>query len=723
MRLLVFAALCPLAAQEIEAVSRAIEDAVAKKTIPGAVCLAGQGGRLLHRKPYGVRSYEQPGERMTIDTIFDAASLTKVVATTSAIARLWETGKIDVDRSVTAYLPEYAYPDITVRHLLTHFSGLRPDVDLEPAWSGYDTGIRLALADAPRSKPGEKFVYSDINFILLGEIVRRITGVPVPDFAREQIFVPLQMTDTMFQPPASLRPRIAPTERLKGEVSSLRGIVHDPTTRFMGGVAGHAGMFTTASDLAKFAEMMLSGGGPIFRLETVRMFTSVQSPATQTVRRGFGWDIDSPYSSPRGNLFPIGGFGHTGFTGTSLWMDPGSSTYVVLLTNAVHPVSKGPVSALRRAVADAVAMAVATGQTQTGLDVLISENFAPLESKRIGLITNNTGIARDGKRNIEAMLAGKVKLTALFSPEHGIAGKEDHENIANSKDAATGLPVYSLYEGQRRKPTAESLATVDALVFDIQDIGARFYTYLSTMVNAMEAAAEHNKAFFVLDRPNPINGVTVEGPMLDRDLESFIGIRPMPIRHGMTLGELAKMINDKLPVRADLRVVAMKNWRRTQWWDETGLTWVNPSPNMKSLNGALLYPGVAMLEFNKNYSVGRGTDAPFERISADWIRGPELADYLNARFLPGVRFYPFADGVRIVVTNREAARPAAMGIEIAAALQKLYPGKIDIERCARLIGNRATIDALKAGENPRDIVRRWNLDAFLAQRKLYLLYD
>jgi uncharacterized protein YbbC (DUF1343 family) len=723
MRLLLLAAMTPLAAQEIAAVSRAIEDAIAKKTIPGAVCIAGQGDRLLHRKPYGVRSYETPGERMTIDTIFDAASLTKVVATASAIARLWEMRKIDLDRSVADYLPEYAYRDITVRDLLTHFSGLRPDVDLEPPWSGYETGVKLALADAPRSKPGEQFVYSDINFILLGEIVRRVTGVPLSDFAREQVFAPLEMTDTMFQPPAGLRPRIAPTERLKGELTSLRGLVHDPTARFMGGVAGHAGMFTTAADLAKFARMMLSGGGPVFRLETVRLFTSVHSPPAQSVRRGLGWDIDSPYSSPRGDLFPAGGFGHTGFTGASMWIDPGSNTYVILLTNAVHPVSKGPISALRRAVANAVAMEVAVGQTQTGLDVLIGENFAPFEGKRIGLITNHTGLARDGRRNIDAMLAAKVKLTALFSPEHGIAGTEDHENVANSKDPATGLPVYSLYQGERRRPTPESLANFEALAFDIQDIGARFYTYLSTMVNAMEVAAERGIPFFVLDRPNPINGVTVEGPMLDRDLQSFIGIRPMPVRHGMTLGELARMINEKLPARADLRVIAMKNWRREQWWDQTGLSWVNPSPNMKSLNGALLYPGVAMLEFNRNYSVGRGTDAPFERVSADWIRGPELAAYLNARFLPGVRFYPFADGVRIVVTDRDAARPTVVGIEIAAALLKLYPGKIDLERCAQLIGSRATIDALKAGENPRDIARRWNLESFLAQRKLYLLYD
>ncbi len=709
--------------QQIEGVTHAIDDAIAKGLIPGAVCIAGHGDRILHRHAQGLRSYDQPGDRMRMDTVFDAASLTKVVATTSAIAKLWEQRRIDLDKPAATYLPEYKYPAITVRHLLTHFSGLRPDVDLEPPWSGYETGVALAIADVPQSKPGLKFVYSDINFVLLGEIVRRVSGVPLDEFVAQDVFAPLQMANTLFRPPDSMRHRAAPTERLKGELTGLQGVVHDPTTRYMGGVAGHAGMFTTADDLAKFARMMLSGGGALFRLETVGLFTSNQSPTGQTIRRGLGWDIDSPYSSPRGDLFPIGGYGHTGFTGTSMWMNPSSGTFVILLTNSVHPVPKGPVSLLRRAVANAVALQISTGQTLSGLDVLISEKFRSLQGKRVGLITNHTGLSRDGRRNIDAMLAAKVKLTALFSPEHGIAGKEDHENIDNTKDSVTGLPVYSLYEGQRRKPSDASLRGLDAMVFDIQDIGARFYTYLSTMVNAMEVAAQRKIPFYVLDRPNPIGGVLMEGPMLDADLQSFIGIRPLPVRHGMTLGELAKMINATMKPKAELVVVPMKNWRRSMWWDETGLPWVNPSPNMKSLPAALLYPGVAMLEFSKGYSVGRGTDAPFERISAPWIRGAELAAHLNSRFIPGLRFYPFADGVRILITDRDQVQASLLGIEIASALEKLYPGKIELDRCARLIGSHATIDAIKKGENPGVIARSWDLSAFLAQRRLYLLYD
>jgi uncharacterized protein YbbC (DUF1343 family)/CubicO group peptidase (beta-lactamase class C family) len=712
-----------LIAQEIPEVSRVIEEAIAKKQIPGAVALISHNGKTIHRKAYGLRSLEHPGERMTLDTIFDAASLTKVIATTSSIAKLYEGGWIDLDKPVAVYLPTYEFNAITVRELLTHYSGLRPDLDLEPPWSGYQTGIEKALLDKPTGPPSARFVYSDINFELLGEIVHTRSGFPLDQYAKREIFDPLGMTDTMFNPPPSLRARIAPTEREPGSAESLRGIVHDPTARYMGGVAGHAGMFTTAGDLAKFARMMLDDGGDVFRKATVRLFTRPNSPLGMTAVRGLGWDIDTTYSSPRGDLFPTGGFGHTGFTGTSLWMDPESQSFVILLTNAVHPRRGQPISALRRAVATAAAQAVSRGETLTGLDVLAAQAFAPFKGKRVGLITNHTGLTRDGKRNIDAMLAAGVKLTALYSPEHGIGGKEDHENIGNAKDQKTGLPIWSLYHGEDRSPSSASLANIDLLVFDIQDIGARYYTYLSTLVNAMEVAAKRKLPLYVLDRPNPITGEHVEGPMLDPDKLSFVGIRPLPLRHGMTLGELAKMINAELSPSAKLEVVTMKGWTRSYWWDQTGLVWVNPSPNMKSAAAALLYPGIAQLEYNKNYSVGRGTDTPFERITADWINGTQLADYLNTRFIPGIRVYPIQNGVQFVVTDRNKVQATFLGVEVAAALLKLYPGKIDIDACWKLIGNQATMNALKRGDDPRSIRKEWNLDTFLARRKQYLLYD
>ena len=749
------------------ALDAAIEKAIAAGKTPGAVVLVGQPGRVLYRKAYGERAVEPRRESMSEDTIFDAASLTKVIATTSSIMKLFEQGRVRLSDRVTGYLPQFqgGQSGITVRDLMTHFSGLRPDLDLKPAWNGYETGIRMALADKPRTPPGEHFVYSDINFILLGEIVRVVSGKPLNEFAEQEIFRPLGMSETRFLPPESWRARIAPTEYENGV--PLRGVVHDPTARMMGGVAGHAGLFTTADDLAKFAEMMLNlgeyRGVRVFSPLTVRKFTQPNTPPHQPVLRGLGWDIDSPFSSNRGELFPLGSYGHTGFTGTSLWIDPSTQTFVILLSNSVHPHRRPPLNGLRGEVATIVAAAVGitapasilstaletwqgapklvtarTVETLNGVDVLAADGFAKLQGQRVGLITNQTGVLRDGRRDVDAMLAAQVRVTALFSPEHGIAGREDRENVGNAKDAQTGLPIWSLYAGQRQRPSAEMLKDVDLLVFDIQDIGARFYTYISTLKYAMQAAAEAKLPIIVLDRPNPLNGIDVEGPVLDRDLQSFIGCSQIALRHGMTAGELARWFNGEDQVGARLEVVPVKNWRRADWWDATSLMWIDPSPNMRNFQAALLYPGVAMLEASPNWSVGRGTPAPFEQAGADWVQGAELAAYLNRRFVPGVRFYPtrfvpessnlqgkIVQGVRFLVTDRESFSPVRLGLEIAAALQKLYPAKIDLEANARLIGSREVIRALREGIDPQAIEEQCKprLDEFIARRKAYLLYE
>ncbi len=746
-----------------------VQEAIERDEIPGAVLWVGHKGVVVHRKAYGFRALAPRRERMTLDTIFDAASLTKVVATTSAVMKLFEAGQLRLNDRVTRYLPEFqgGKSEITVRDLLTHFSGLRPDLDLEPAWSGYETGIQKALTDAPVAPPGTRFIYSDINFVLLGEIVRRLGGKPLDAYCGEMIFRPLGMRETMFRPPERLRPRIAPTEILPGQRLPLRGVVHDPTARFMGGVAGHAGMFTTAADLARFAEMMLAGGRRrgvrIFSAATVEKFTTPQSPPHQPVLRGLGWDVDSPYSGNRGELFPLGSYGHTGFTGTSLWIDPATQTYVILLANSVHPKVRPAITSLRSRVATVVAAAldirvpgvrltgynetlVGSGlrrvvarnaQVLTGLDVLVEEKFAPLRGRRVGLITNHTGLTRDGRRNVDVMLEAGVNVTALLSPEHGIGGTEERPDIPHGADPATGIPIWSLYTAQGRRPTPEMLRDVDVLVFDIQDIGARFYTYVTTMAYAMEEAARHGLPFYVLDRPNPLTGVRVEGPLLDKELLSFVGYFPLPLVHGMTVGELARLFNGENRIGADLHVVAMRGWQRGDWFDSTGLVWVDPSPNMRSFNAALLYPGVAMLEASPNYSVGRGTDAPFEQVGADWIRGRELAAYLNARFLPGVRVYPtrfrpassrfagqWIEGVRFIVTDREAFSAARLGLELAGALEKLFPGRLALEANRSLIGNLGVLQALKAGEDPRRIEEEsWAaVKEFLKLREKYLLY-
>ena len=746
----------------------AINDAVTSGLIPGAVLLIGRDGQILSEKAYGFRSLVPDREPMTTDTIFDVASLTKVIATTPCVMKLFEEAKLRIDDPVTKYLPEFqgGKSAITVRNLMTHFSGMPPDLELTPRWSGYETGIQKALMEKPIAAPGQRFIYSDINFLLMGEIVHRLSGKKMPEFAHDEIFAPLGMTESMFDPPESLRPKIAPTQRDPDTNIPFRGVVHDPTSRYMGGVAGNAGLFTTAADMAKYAQMMLNlgtlNGVRIFSPLTVRKFTEPASPADQAILRGLGWDIDSPYSSNRGELYPIGSYGHTGYTGTSLWIDPSTKSYVILLTNVVHPNGIKSLSSLRSRVATAVAASFGidvpgvtltgynetiTGagihrvvprqvDTLTGLDVLEQSGFEALKNRRVALITNQTGLDRKGQRNVDVMLQAGVHLVAIYSPEHGLAGTADAA-VNNGKDTKTGLPVISLYRPDHRRLSPQEMAQLDVIVFDIQGVGTRFYTYSTTMLYALRDASLAHKTFYVLDRPNPLTGTHVEGPVLDEDLESFVGAYNVPVRHGMTLGELATMANAEQHWGADLHVIAMRNWDRGDWFDSTTLTWVNPSPNLRSLNAALLYPGLAMLEANTNYSVGRGTDAPFEQIGADWIDGQTLAQYLNNRFIPGVRAYPTRftpessnfkgrqiEGVRFVITDRESFDSVRLGTEIAAALQKLYPGKIDFDKCRALIGSRRIADELKSGADAGTVVAQEQAEAaeFDTRRQPFLLY-
>jgi uncharacterized protein YbbC (DUF1343 family)/CubicO group peptidase (beta-lactamase class C family) len=749
-------------------------DAIHDGQIPGAVVLVGHDGHVIYRKAFGNRALEPHREAMTVDTIFDVASLTKVVATTTAVMQLVQKGEVRVNDPVAKYIPEFAdngKADITVRNLLTHFSGLREDFDLDPPWQGREAGLRLAFTEKPTFPPGSRFLYSDTNFIALGALVERVTGTMLDDYCAKKIFSPLKMTHTRFLPPATWRPKIAPTEYDENG-KMLRGIVHDPRARRMGGVAGHAGLFSTADDLSKFASALLQGS-PILSQEIIEKMTTPQQPPTAQVLRGFGWDIDSPFSSNRGDLLPVGSFGHTGFTGTSLWIDPTTRTYIILLSNAVHPRGKGSAVALRSKVATAVAAAlpltvdekdevrlksitgyneaqtaarrIATrnGTVLSGIDMLEANNFDPLRSttgkKRIGLLTNQTGVDSQGRRTIDILAqASGISLDAIFSPEHGVTGAMDTIDIANSKDAATGVPVYSVYGAKDadRRPSAEVLKNLDAIVFDVHDIGARFYTYETTLGYFLESAAKADIEMFVLDRPNPITGSFVQGAVSDPGRESFTNYFPIPVRHGMTMGELAKMFNIERDLNARLTVIPMEGWMRGDWYDSTTLSWINPSPNMRSLTEATLYPGVGLVE-GTNVSVGRGTDTPFELLGAPWIKAGELAQYLNARNISGVRFVPLSftpaasvhagkkcEGVNIVLIDRNALDAAELGIELASALHQLYPEQFHIDRMIELLDNQAVFDAIASGQDPRRIAADWQgpLEKFLQVRQKYLIY-
>ena len=734
--------------EKLAAIDAAINIAIAEKKAPGAVFWLERRGQNYH-KAYGQRALEPQPEPMTQDTIFDAASLTKVLAATPAVLLLVERGQIKLDATATSSGPECrgdGKEGITIRQLLTHTSGLRPDVSLKPAWAGYDTAIALACAEKTNSAPGTAFRYSDINFFLLGEIVQRVTGRKLDEFLTREVYGPLKMRDTGFRPSTNRLARIAPTER--GEDGLLRGVVHDPTARRMGGVAGHAGLFTTAADVARYARMMLRGGeldgARIFQPETVQLMTTIQSPDRVAAKRGLGWDIDTPYSRPRGQLFPLGSFGHTGWTGTALWIDPASQTFWILLSNRVHPDGQGNVLALYTALGTLAAEAIdgfdwaAAGsvnrvETLNGIDVLVKQNFAPLRQLRLGLIANHTGMDNRRHPTIDLLKnAPGVELRALFSPEHGIRGELD-EKIGDSVDEKTGLPVYSLY-GERRAPASNQLAGLDALVFDIQDIGCRFYTYPATMRNCLEAAAKAGLKFFVLDRVNPINGVGVEGPIY-RGEPQFIAWHSVPLRHGLTVGELARMFNQERGFQADLTVIPLEGWTRATWFDETGLPWKNPSPNMRSATAALLYPGIGLHE--TALSVGRGTGTPFEVVGAPYIDDLQLARALNQARLPGVRFVPvrftpsastFKDqpcgGAALIVTDRERVAPVDVGLTLALVLQRLYPNEFALAKFNTLLQHPPTMEAIRAGRTLESIKTDWadELEQFKKRRAAFLLY-
>lgn len=753
------------------ALATIVDEEVTAGRIGGAVVLVGRDDRVVFEQAFGARAVLPVREPMTTDTVFDAASLTKVVATTPAILQLVDAGRLGLDDPVARYWPEFGAAGkgaITVRQLLAHTAGLRPDLDDPEALPDVGTALVRIAAERPFAAPGSTVRYSDLGFAVLGELVRRVSGESLDRYATAHVFGPLGMATTAFLPPPAWRPRIAPTVREHG--AWLRGVVHDPTARRMGGVAGHAGLFTTARDLARFAAMMLGGGtrGPTRVLSgaSVVTMTSSQGEDGSGLRRGLGWELAGPRAAGGGGAFSARAFGHTGYTGTSLWIDPATHVYAIVLTNRVHPADRGDVRPLRQRVATVVA-AYGTRMAQAGagdggpstiadglptrapaaggargaigvapgIDVLEAEQFGALRGRRIGLITNHSGRDTAGRRTIDVLHeAPGVRLTAIFTPEHGLDGTAD-AFVASGRDPRLGIPVHSLYGGIKR-PTPAMLADVDALVFDVQDVGVRFYTYVTTMAYAMEAAAARKIPFFVLDRPNPIGASTVQGPVLERDLRSFAGYFALPVRYGLTIGELATLLNVENAIGADLHVVRMRGYARGGWYDDTGLAWVAPSPNLRSLRQATLYPGVALVE-GANVSVGRGTATPFEVVGAPWIDGGRLAATLNARALAGLRFEPTrftpsqapyrgkaCGGVRIVLDDRERLDAPALGVELASALHRLYPGRFTLDATVGMVGARWVVRAIAAGDDPRTIVARWQPEvaAFAAVRERFLLY-
>ena len=729
------------------AIDAAAAEAIARGNVPGAVIVIGRRDGVLFRRAYGYRELVPERVPMTVDTLFDLASVTKPVATATSIMVLVERGVLGLDDRLAKYVPECGKNGkqaITLRQLLLHVSGLPSDIAKEDFAHGRDEAIRR-ICNAPlRGTPGVTSIYSDLGFVLLEEVIRRVTSRELPAFAGEAVFGPLGMKETMFLPPDALKARAAWTELVDGVWRV--GVVHDPRAYLLGGVAGHAGLFSTADDLATYARAIL-GGGQVDGKRVLSARTVAAMIAPYDVPKGvraLGWNVDSSW---RGRGLSPRAVGHFGFTGTALWIDPDKDLFTVVLTNRVHPDGKGDakplVAAVNTLAAQAIGPAVGrvdacvddAGPVEAGIDVLRGERFERLRGRKVGLITNASGRARDGVSTVDLLMhAEGVHLTALFTPEHGL-GADQTGRVASGRDDRTGLPVFSLY-GDAFAPSAESLTGIDTLVFDIQDAGTRFFTYASTMRRAMEAARDHDLRFMVLDRPNPIDGIDVEGPVRVPASGSFVNFHPMAVRHGMTIGELATMFDADDHLGVDLSVVPVRGWRRALYGDETGLPWVDPSPNLRSVGEALLYPAVGLLEAT-NLSVGRGTDAPFERLGAPWIDGPALASAVAAEALPGLvvtaeTFTPASDryahqtchGLRLLVTDRARFEPVRAGLAIARALRRMYPRAWDFAKLDRLLVHPQAMRAIESGLG-LDAVRGTyaaELAAFAAKREKYLLY-
>ncbi len=738
-------------ATRLNLVDDIVQEGLGQDKMPGCVVLIGRREGIAFCRAYGFRQLQPKKVEMTVDTVFDLASLTKPIATATSVMTLIQQGKLDANATVATYLPEFAQngkETITIRHLLTHTGGLIADNSMSDYVDGVDEAFARIYGLKPTAAPGESFTYSDVGFIVLGQVVKAVSGKDVHEFSRKHIFEPLHMTETGYLPNDEFKARAAVTEQRDGHW--MQGEVHDPRAFALNGIAGHAGLFSTAHDLARYATMMLDGG----RLHDVQilnestyklMTTAVDIPRG---RRTLGWDAKTGYSSNRSDLMSSHAFGHGGFTGTGIWIDPVQNLYVIFLSNRVHPDGKGLVNPLIGRIGTIASAAIVQTSAReagsapdmnvfNGIDVLQRNGFAMLKGHNVGLITNQTGLNRDGVSTIRLIHdAEGVTLKTLFSPEHGLEGKLDIPKIGDQQDAETGLKVFSLY-GETRVPTADGLAGIDTLVFDIQDIGCRFYTYVSTMGNAMIAAGEHKIRFVVLDRVNPISGVDVQGPVLDEGSETFVGYHSLPVRHGMTTGELASMIRAELKLDVDLEIIPVEGWTRNQMFDQTGLVWTNPSPNMRSLTEAMLYPGVGLIEMT-NVSVGRGTDTPFEVVGAPWIDARRFAAHLNNAGLAGVRFVPvrfapasskFAgetcNGVNIIVTDRARFHPLSTGIQLMCSLKALHSEQWDRKNLNTLLCSRKTIEAIEAGRSVNEIEPLWaeELARFLNRRRRFLRYE
>ncbi|HDV8351029.1 TPA: DUF1343 domain-containing protein [Burkholderia vietnamiensis] len=755
----------PAASQQAAAIDAAIAAEIADGHLAGAVVVTGDADGARVRVARGARVTGEQAEPMTADTVFDLASLTKPVATAVAIMQLAERGMLGLDMPAAHYWPAFGTNEkvgITIRQLLAHVSGLPAGVSSARALRSRAAVLADIVAMAPVATPGTRVRYSDVNYVVLGEIVRRVSHRPLDAWCAEHVFGPLGMTSATFRPAAPLSARVAPTVVRDGRL--LRGRVHDPVAAALGGVAGNAGLFASADDLARFARMLLNGGTlGATRVLSARSVAELETPLpadTPSELHTPGWAVGPPLVANRYRLPPVGALQHLGYTGTALWIDPVTRRFAIVLTSRLYPDETGTAMPLRALVvgivssaaapvtpaqiaarvppmADALAAAVrpppSRGPVLAGIDVLAASGYAAVAGKRIALVTNRSGFDRFGRRTADLLAhAPGARLVALFAPEHGLGTGVD-DTFGDSVDAATGAVVHSLY-GERRTIAPALLADVDVLVVDLQDAGVRFFTYLATLGYALEAGAAAYRPVIVLDRPDPLGADAFGGPVADAGPSTFTRYYALPLAPGMTIGELARLFNDRLQIGATLSVVPLANYARTMRFDDTGLGWLPPSPNLRDTAALSLYPETGLVE-GAAVSVGRGTATPFGVVGAPWIDARSVADDLRAMRLAAtfspVRFVPtegpyrgrLCEGVRIERLPG-ATRPGEIGLALALVLHRRYPARFRIDAIRASVGSREVADMLEAGRSLDDIealVAAQNA-AFAPERAAFLLY-
>jgi uncharacterized protein YbbC (DUF1343 family)/CubicO group peptidase (beta-lactamase class C family) len=675
-------------------IKKAFREALKESKAPGGVLYVGTSDSVHLHVASGYRQTFPKTRPAKKDTLYDLASVTKVVGTATAIMQLKEQQKLSLDQPVTDFVPLPELSQITLKHLLTHTSGLVAVERYFTSMTSLDAMLQRYAKEGIESLPDVEHLYSDVGYMLLGRVVEEASRESLEVYCQKNIFAPLEMNRTSYNPPKSWVANCAPTENDPWRGKLVHGEVHDENTWAVGGISGHAGIFSNAPDLAKFCRGLMTG--KILKLDTLREMTTMnQKPLYPW--QGIGWQID-PWSTKKTGFLPSrAAFGHTGWTGTSIWMDVDTDLFVILLSNTCHPDREDRDNeTLRRTVHTAIGKTFYTHtNTHSGLDRLVRENFKIIEDRRFALLTNHAAVDQHSRHILDVLgFVPDLQLKRLYSPEHGIRGQAEAGEKIEGQDSA--VPVTSLY-GKQKAPAPHELAEIDVFLIDLQDIGARYYTYMATMKACLEACAEADVPVVVLDRPNPVNGITLEGPIAE-NTNSLVSSTAIPIRHGMTMGELAVWFQENDLKRANLKLEInyLDNWQPKRMFDECTLPWIAPSPNMPDPDTALLYIGTCLIE-GTNLNEGRGTETPFKILGAPWLDAQAVLknisqkDHMGCR-LEGQKYTPTSipgkatnpkyndeecNGIRIHVEDPKKVSAFQLAVAILSAIQKTHSDKLE----------------------------------------------